>query len=200
MPLGRLRLCFVFTTGVFQGQLNNTMSDTPQFNVFGATPIAIPVFLLAVVILYAGYRWALPRPITGIPYNEKAAQRLLGDLPDIFNYIKKTDTVLPWFAEQAEKLNSPIFQVFARPLQKPWVVLYDFRESQDILMRRTKEFDGGDFFSAIFEGVIPEHHLSKKSTDEQFKKQKAWLKDLMTPGFLSTVSAATPLYPLYMSD
>lgn len=44
--------------------------------------------LLAVIILtgYRLYRIALQKPIPGIPYNEHAAKRLMGDLPDALEY------------------------------------------------------------------------------------------------------------------
>ncbi|KAJ4337789.1 hypothetical protein N0V95_008231 [Ascochyta clinopodiicola] len=70
----------------------------------------------------------------------------------------------------------------------PVVVISDYRESQDIMMRRTKEFDKPDMISDLFYGIVRDHHTLKKSTDDKFKQQRKWLQDLMSPGFLQGVA------------
>ena len=99
----------------------------------------------------------------------------------------KTKELWNWVTSQNYNLQSPIVQIFGRPFARPWVVVTDFREAQDILLRRTKEFDRANFMGDIFLGLLPEHHISMK-TDNTFKQHRRWLQDLMTPAFLHGVS------------
>jgi hypothetical protein len=66
------------------------------------------------------------------------------------------------------------------------VELSDFRESQDILMRR-KEFDRSKTMGELFSGVIPEHHIIKP-TNAEWKAHRRLLQDLMLPPFLNHVA------------
>lgn len=142
----------------------------------------------AATLLYVLYRWALPRPIPGIPYNKDSAQSILGDIPGLVEADIKTRQIFPWMTAQVVKLNSPIIQLFCRPLGKPWVVVTDFRESQDILLRRTREFDRSDHFAEVFDGLVPDLHLHMKSREERFKQNRNLMNPLMTPSFLNEVS------------
>jgi hypothetical protein len=152
-----------------------------------------PLFVatVATFIVACLWRWSLPRPIRGIPHNRKSSQHPFGDLPEFLNAQSSTGQIFPWMASQTTKLNSPIVQLFLRPLSKPWVILTDFRESQDILLRRTREFDRSDFLGDVFAGLVPEFHISKKSSDAKFKANRDLLKGLMTPGFLNEVGQRT---------
>lgn len=49
-----------------------------------------PVIL---AILYIGYRAALPKPLPGIPYNQDAAGKLFGDVPEMMGYVKRTKRI-----------------------------------------------------------------------------------------------------------
>lgn len=89
---------------------------------------------------YAFYRWALPRPIPGIPYNKDAANSILGDAPDALRFSENSE-IVTWMKETLIKLNEPMIQVFMKPFSKPWVIVADFREAQDVTSRRTREFD-----------------------------------------------------------
>jgi hypothetical protein len=145
-------------------------------------------FYLAAFLLcgYLLYLWLLPKPISGIPYNEQARRHILGDIPSLINELKKPqEDFKTWLLVQLQNLNSPIVQVFIRPLQQPVVVLSDFRESQDILMRR-KEFDRADSTAEAFRGLIPHHHI-RQSTNAIWKAQRRLLQDLMSPAFLHDV-------------
>lgn len=42
-------------------------------------------------------------------------------------------SIIDWFPLQCTELNSPIVQLFIRPLGRPMVFLADWRETQDIL-------------------------------------------------------------------
>ncbi|KAJ9416866.1 hypothetical protein QL093DRAFT_2400323 [Fusarium oxysporum] len=79
---------------------------------FELTAGALSIFLL----LFCLYNLALPKPIPGIPYNKSATKRLLGDLPDLIEYQKHTEEQCRWFALQNQKFNSPVCQVFIRPI------------------------------------------------------------------------------------
>ncbi|KAK0363784.1 hypothetical protein LTR91_018200 [Friedmanniomyces endolithicus] len=107
----------------------------------GPIPWAVSLCLFGLVAAgYFLYRVALPKPIEGIPYNSHAVRRILGDVPDAMKYRADTHEVFGFLEEQLVKHNTPIFQFFMRPFGKPWVVISDFRETQDILSRRTREF------------------------------------------------------------
>lgn len=45
------------------------------------------------VALYCGYRAALPKPLPGIPYNQDASHKLLGDMPEMIRYVMRTKRV-----------------------------------------------------------------------------------------------------------
>lgn len=139
---------------------------------------------LAGLVLYLIWLALLPKPIPGIPYHARSARRIFGDIPDRF----KAKSGRDWFALQSIKFGSPIFQLFLRPFSSPWVVIADFRESQDILLRRSKEFDKSYMSYKSFGGVIPNHHITMRTTDPRFKGNKELVKNLMTPQFLSEVS------------
>jgi hypothetical protein len=164
-----------------------TSSITSSFPASYSTIVVLA--LLSLTPIYLLYRWLLPKPIPGIPYNPNAVRSLFGDIPAATSYISKTDRIWPWVAQQAENIQSPIFQIFMTPFGRPWVVLCDFRESQDVLLRRTKEFDRSRVVGDLFVGLVPDHHIHRYSSSEQFKSNRALMKDLMTPSFLNEVSA-----------
>lgn len=45
------------------------------------------------------------------------------------------------------------------PLRKPWVILADFREAQDIQMYRQGEFDRSSFLADVFGPLLPGNHV-----------------------------------------
>lgn len=139
--------------------------------------------LLITILLYRCRNSLYPRPLDLIPYNAEATQRLLGDVPDI----KAMGSMTNWLALQPAKHQSPLFQAFVRPFGKPWVVVADHHEVADICMRRLKEFDRSDVTISVFSGIIPGAHLTLKSADAQFRKNKELVRDLMTPSFLTEV-------------
>ena len=47
----------------------------------------------ALLVLYLAYRAALPRPIPGIPHNRDAASKLLGDVPEMLAYVRRTKRI-----------------------------------------------------------------------------------------------------------
>ncbi|KXH68637.1 cytochrome P450 [Colletotrichum salicis] len=143
--------------------------------------------ILSGYLLYRLYRKALPKPIPGIPYNPKALGRILGDLPELASEVLKTGDLATWLQSQADQHDSPVCQIFLRPMSPPVVILSDFREMQDLCMRR-KEFDRGRIIKNIFKGPTPNHQITLELGDE-WKAHRRLLQDLMSPPFLQDVAA-----------
>jgi len=146
--------------------------------------VALTVFSVA---LYGLYLWLLPKPLPGIPYNPSAITSLFGDVPEMMKEVAVTHEVMLWMARQTEKLNAPLCQVFIRPFSKPWLLLADFREAQDLLLRRGKEFDRSSFTGDLM-APAGGFHIRFNSTDGKWKASRRWLQDLMTPAFLRGVA------------
>ncbi|KAM0722249.1 hypothetical protein Q7P37_001690 [Cladosporium fusiforme] len=145
--------------------------------------------LLGAVTLTVGYyiyRAALPKPIPGIPYNESAVNRILGDAQDAISYQKKTGDIMAWVTDQVLKHDQPVIQLFMRPFGKPWVVITDFREMQDIVNRRTREFDRSNFFGDLFYSILQNHHVHMPTSD-RWRAHRKLMGDTMTPAFLNNV-------------
>ncbi|KAK1948754.1 cytochrome P450 [Colletotrichum sublineola] len=137
------------------------------------------------VALFALYQYLLPKPIAGIPYSPSAVKSIFGDIPTMLK--ESNGKTLRWIVGQGKRWNSPIFQVFIVPFAKPSVVVTDFREAQDILMRR-KEFDRSDWTIDLLGGEISSFHINLK-TGAEWKVHRRLLQDLMTPAFLNAVAA-----------
>ncbi|MCJ1443964.1 MAG: hypothetical protein MMC23_004464 [Stictis urceolatum] len=140
--------------------------------------------LLAVGVLVRFYM--LPRPIPGIPYHKASAKRILGDMPDLIKYRGETKEIWGYIRQLAIDLDTPIFQMFMRPLGKPWVVITDFRESADIQQNRQNEFDRSTFIKEVFGPLLPGNHVWMQSNDE-FRAHRHLIRDTMSPGFLGNV-------------
>jgi hypothetical protein len=165
------------------------MSEPSFFTPFGMSSPALLALLGGIAAwLYLCYCWALPHPIAGIPYNKEATKTLLGDIGPMIRHMGRTKQIGEFFTLQNIMLKSPIVQIFVRPFGRPFVIITDFRESQDILLRRTKEFDRSKFFGDVFSGLVPEHHIVMP-TNDTFKQHRRWLQDLMTPYFLNKTAA-----------
>ncbi|KEQ59861.1 cytochrome P450 [Aureobasidium melanogenum CBS 110374] len=149
------------------------------------SPTLLALSLLSLTLLYLVYRAVFPRPIPGIPYNKDAARSILGDLPEFLKYVKKNNgQAVNWWHMQVEKHDSPIVQLFLNPFGGPTVIVADFREAQDVLLRRSKEFDRSKGFDNVFSGVLPYHHIGQKTTNK-VKAQKRLLADTMSASFLN---------------
>ncbi|EXA30691.1 hypothetical protein FOVG_17956 [Fusarium oxysporum f. sp. pisi HDV247] len=151
--------------------------------------IAISLSLLVgAYAVYALYHWLLPRPFPGIPFNKDASLSILGDMPDVIGDRTVKGDFSGWTLKQIKKLRSPLIQTFVRPFGRPILVLADFRESQDVMMRRTREFDRSFMEGEMFSGILPNHHIHRKS-DSVWKSHRKLLQDLMTQTFLHNVAA-----------
>ncbi|KAF2962924.1 hypothetical protein GQX73_g10651 [Xylaria multiplex] len=130
----------------------------------------------------------MPKPIPGIPYNETSSHKLLGDVPAIADHMAKTEggTFITYILKTMKSLDSPLIQVFIRPFGKSHLVLGDFPEAYDILMRR-REFDRSPTLGDLVKGLTPNLHIHLK-TNDTWKNQRRLIQDLMTPSFLHNVA------------
>ncbi|RGP73143.1 trichothecene efflux pump [Fusarium longipes] len=142
---------------------------------------------LAVLAFYLLYKWALPKPISNIPYNHPALHSLFGDIPAMIRETKARDqTHMDWIIQQMKNLESPIIQLFLSPLHRPTVILADFRETQDIMLRR-KDFDRSTNIRGLLEDVIPDHHIYQQ-TNSVFRAHRKLVQDVMLPSFIQKVA------------
>ncbi|KAI1135157.1 cytochrome P450 [Hypoxylon sp. FL0543] len=172
--------------GQLSSQITHQVSNLTSS--YASSPSAGLVTGVLVIGIYLLYWWALPKPIPGIPYNKESARSLFGDVNSLVQHTKKTNRFYDWLVAQNIKLQSPIVQVFARPFAKPWVIIADFPETYDILIRRPRVFDRSRFFTEISGGITPENHF-RMHTDDEFKRHRRWVQGLMTPGFLHDVAS-----------
>ena len=152
--------------------------------------MSLLLYAVFLVVALGGffYKRIFPRPYPGIPYNAAAANRISGDLPDLLEHYKRTKEVSSFSFEQCKKLKSPIIQLFLRPFSPPFICLDDPREIEDIMLRRTKEFDRAPSTIAFFKPLIP-HATLVQPSNQVFKQQRRLWVDCMSPGFLRRVVA-----------
>lgn len=151
------------------------------------SPRAIGAAAIGIAVtLYFIRKLLLPKPIPGIPYNKEAAASLLGDLPTILR--ESPNNPQKWVLQQTKRHSSAIVQVFLIPFRRPCLVVSDFREAQDIMIRR-KEFDRSTLIRDTIGGEAPLFHANMR-TDGEWRAHRKLLQDLMSPDFLHSV--ATP--------
>lgn len=107
-------------------------------------------------------------------------KKMLADLP--------CSDVQSWMGSLTEKYNSPIIQVFVHPFAKPWVVVTDPFETQDLLLRRSKDIDRSLFIGELLSGLTSEQHIQFRSDDIRFKRNRNLVNHLMVPSFINRVS------------
>ncbi|KAL8905849.1 MAG: hypothetical protein Q9171_006515, partial [Xanthocarpia ochracea] len=157
-------------------------SINSNFDKASTTRESIAAFLAVTLVLYSLYQWLLPKPAPGIAYNPKATKSLFGDAPSMIKEVSVTGEFRVWCAKQVKQMNSPICQVFIRPFSKPWILLADFRESKDILMRR-REFDKSSFLAQGMACMGSFHGIY--TTGDKFRSNRQLIQDLMTTSFLN---------------
>jgi hypothetical protein len=151
--------------------------------------IALAVFGLISLALYALYRRLLPQPIKGIPYHADSSARLLGDLPRVSHDLTLSQEVTKTRNGYSQTLRSPVIQLFLAPFGgRPTVFLDDPREAEDILLRRNKEFDRS-MMSRDTIGVPMPHCTIVKATGPEWRAQRRLWADVMGPEFLRGVVA-----------
>lgn len=158
--------------------------DTILPNMLFYTLIAVTILTILIYFTCKLY----PRPYPGIPYNTPSSKRMMGDLPELLQYFRVHKETGPFLFSQCTSLKSPIIQLFIRPMSAPFIILTDARETEDIMLRRTKEFDRAPSTSDIFKPLIPHASIVKQTTPE-FKRQRRLWMDVMKPTFLRRVVA-----------
>ncbi|GAW19653.1 hypothetical protein ANO14919_091420 [Xylariales sp. No.14919] len=151
-----------------------------------ATLSVVAIFLALGV--FRIYQLAMPKPIAGIPYNKASSRKLLGDVPAITDHMAKTEggTYITYILNTMKTLDAPLIQVFIKPFGMPQVVLGDFPEAYDILIRRP-EFDRAPNLGDLVKGLTPNLHIHLR-TNDAWKSQRRLIQDLMTPSFLYNVA------------
>ncbi|KAG9234592.1 cytochrome P450 [Amylocarpus encephaloides] len=163
-------------------RFSEALGDVPNSLLTAFNTTIITIISTIAILLYCLRKWLLPKPVPGIAFNPAAIRSLLGDAPNMVKEVSVTGEFRVWCAKQVKKMNSPICQVFIKPFSQPWILLADFRESRDILMRR-KDFDKSSFLSdgmacmGAFHGIYP--------TGGKFKANRQLIQDLMTTTFLN---------------
>lgn len=148
------------------------------------------VLLCCLVIgIYQLYFFALPKPISGIPYKEESAKSLLGDIPTVLSGLSRKPELRVAFNERARSLKARLVQIFPGPLTLPIVILDDAREALDIMLYRSRDFDRTPLVRALLSWVIPNHH-SVFPTGPRWRAHRKLIQTMMTDQFLDQV--ATP--------
>lgn len=115
----------------------------------------------------------------------------MGDIPHFIALEKAGKRPRDFWVNLARRQNAPVTQYFAGPFVKPAVVVADFREAQDLLLRRAKMTDRGVMNNGLWSGAIPNHFIAMNSRDPRFNESRHLTKDLMTPSFLHSVRIAS---------
>jgi hypothetical protein len=84
------------------------------------------LFLAAFLI----YRWLLPKPIPGVPYNPEATKTIWGDIPSMLEHMKTHKKLTNWMLAHNTKHDSPMVQLFTELFGKPIIFISDYRETQ----------------------------------------------------------------------
>lgn len=132
--------------------------------------------------LYALYRWLLPKPLPGIPFNQKSAQSIWGDVVELRD---DPSGLAKWCSKQLENHGSPICQALMGPLSKPVVLVADVGNAREMLMGRS-DFDRSAYIIDRFP-LFGEFHLNMK-TGDNWRQSRNWLKDLLAPQYLHNVA------------
>ncbi|OTA86309.1 hypothetical protein M434DRAFT_82190 [Hypoxylon sp. CO27-5] len=148
--------------------------------VVGGVVVALLFQLLVKKLLY-------PQPIHGIPYDKEAAKRITGDLPSIAAAYKEFKEWISPIGRRSLQYGSPIHQLFMSPFTKPYVIIDDPRETSDILLRRSKDFDKSTSVG-IWQTFVPYSTVAQSTTPEWRAQRKLW-QDTMHPDFLRRVVA-----------
>jgi hypothetical protein len=139
------------------------MSSVLDFPMFTPSVYGNIVLVFGVACsMYFSYRSLLPKPLPGIPYNVNASKRILGDLVDVLALGSTGKPLKEWIMSLTRKHNSPIVQLFFGPFSPGVVVLSDYRETRDIMLRRDKEFGKGHLNNDGWQGVIKEFRHGSK--------------------------------------
>ncbi|KAJ5197412.1 hypothetical protein N7449_007891 [Penicillium cf. viridicatum] len=153
--------------------LSSTLGHLPKHLFLGT---------VLVTSLYALYRWLLPKPLPGIPFNQKSAQSIWGDVVELRD---DPSGLAKWCSKQLENHGSPICQALMGPLSKPVVLVADVGNAREMLMGRS-DFDRSAYIIDRFP-LFGDFHLNMKTGDD-WRQSRNWLKDLLAPQYLHNVA------------
>lgn len=105
------------------------MESLGMLRVLG-TPTSIAVSGTLFVAAFLLYRWLLPKPIPGIPYNPEATKSIFGEIPSLMAHLKTHKTVSDWMGCHNARHSSPIVQIMPYLFGRPVVIVHDYREVQ----------------------------------------------------------------------
>lgn len=129
------------------------------------------------------------KPYPGIPCNLQSATRMTGDVQDLMPVIKaKNEFSESLFAITTQKLGVPVAQMLFPGIRKPMIILEDPREIEDILHRRSKEFDKAPMSIALFGPMFPNSTIAQYTTPELRDQKRLWA-DTMKMEFLRKTAA-----------
>ncbi|GKT64942.1 cytochrome P450 [Colletotrichum tofieldiae] len=154
----------------------------------GFSSVSAVIFAVAVAVRLV-YLRLLPKPIPGIPCNKDSATRLLGDAQYFIDLDKAGEFWVKFFTDLLARHKTPIAQYFPGPFESTHIVIGDYRETRDLMTKRSKDFGRGYKNNATWQGLFPEHFIAMDDFHPSFKDAKFLTKDLMTPSFLHGVSA-----------
>lgn len=150
------------------------------------SPTATLVVLALIGCLYLLSRAALPNPLPGIPFVPGSEKNLLGNLPLALAHAKNAGRFSSYFYKPAEDLRVPLLQLFMRPFGRPWLLLCDGQEAQDLMTRRAHEFEYADFAIDLHRGAWP-GTLPALKTNDRWRANRRMLGETATSKYVNTV-------------
>lgn len=155
-----------------------------------ANPHIATLCVILLACLYF-YRKLHPTPLPGIPYNKDAPNRIFGDLALIKAQRRETLDFSSVIFSLTRNLGTPIAQALFTSFSTPYILVDDPREVEDILVRRSREFDRPSLTSS-FRPLLPQSTIAQSTTPE-LKAQKRLWSDVMSADFLKRVVAPNVL-------
>ncbi|KAG6235342.1 hypothetical protein E4U25_004961 [Claviceps purpurea] len=148
------------------------------------------IVLLSTVFLAVIYAWhrAYPRPYEDVPYSTQSERRLLGDIPDIVQFVKDGNAPKDLIADRCRRLNSPIIQLFFEPFSRPLIFLDDTAAVSNIVCTRSKELNRAPITVRTLLYFFPTSSILKKTTPEWRAQRRVW-NDSMGQDFLHRIAA-----------
>ncbi|KAK4506666.1 hypothetical protein PRZ48_000398 [Zasmidium cellare] len=150
------------------------------------SPTTILVILTLIAGLYLLSRAALPTPLPGIPYVPGSEKNILGNLPFALQHVKTAGRFSSYFYKPAEDLQTPLLQLFMRPFGRPWILLCDGREAQDLMTRRAHEFEYADFAIDLHRATWP-NTLASLKTNDRWRANRRMLGETSTSKYVNSV-------------
>jgi len=128
-----------------------------------------PLALASILLLLGGwifYYASLPRNLKDIPYVKASASRMFGDLPAALAHERRTGLLFTYIINKCVELNAPVAQLSFRPFGRPWVVICNGREAQDIMTHRAREFDRSKLSGDLVRAHAPQSQLPMLTNDQ----------------------------------